>query len=807
MKEIAYAIRGLRKRPLFAATTVLILGLGIGSTTAVFSVVNGVLLTPLPFPAPERLVAVWKHNVERGFTHDPLVYPEIVRWRDTSTSFTSAAGMSWHGAGTHTLTLDGTEHHPSTLLVTHEFFDVLEVPALHGRTFLPEDDAGGDAPALVLSHGFWRRAFEGDPGVIGRRVEMRVDLQESFRIVGVLPPGMEFPPDTDAYAVAVSINFGWRDSRTLELDLIGRLAPGVTVDEARAEQTAVSRRMTAEDPTRYPRVDAVVTPLLETLTGSFSRALWLLLAAVGVVLAIASANVANLLLVRGASRERELSVRIAMGAGRGRIARQLLAEAFVIAVAGAALGSLTAHWGLRALLLLRPEALPRADQASVDLTVLAFAAAVTLIATLGAALVPMWRALGQDALSALRGGRGGPSPARAMRAVAVLEIALALMLVVGAGLLIRAFDARVSADRGFASEQLVMAGLQVPADKYQHLTLLAFADRVVERVNALPGVSSSVVVHMGPARGSMAGIIGPPRIEGQTEEEIKQNPMANLEFIQEDYFRTLGIPLISGRTFTISDRGNDNRVAIVSRSFEEKFFAGDTAVGKRLGDGSERSPFATIIGVTGNVRYRELNPWFEVYYPAGQSFATGGRGFFFGQKIMIRSTRDPSDLAPSLRAALAELDAEASIASVESVGSALETELARPRFQAVILGVFAAAALLLAAIGIYGVVATLASSRAPEIGLRMALGSSPARAVATIWSAGAWMSVSGVVLGVFGAFATTRYLDSLLFEVSPLDPASFTGAAAFLTIVALLAAYVPARRAARVDPAITLRHE
>jgi predicted permease len=798
-----------QRRPLFTATVIAILGLGIGATSAVFSVVNGLLLSPLPYPGEERLVRISKSDIQGDWSHFPILYRELEAWQEASGSFDGMAALRYTGPSDEAVTLDGIHHSIRVLSVTTNYFDVLEVRAFLGRTFVPADEDGGDSPSIVLSYGTWRNLFAANRDVIGSTFPIPGDAS-GYRVVGVLPPGADYPENAEAYLPELAMGARGK-GQIFEADVLARLAPGVSIEEAHAELRTIRARLTGEDPRRYGEMDIVITPLLESVVGEVRLALWFLFGAVGVVLLIAAANVASLLFVRGAERDRELAIRVAMGAGRGRLTSQLLLETLVLAVVGGALGLVLAHWGLWALLALLPEALPRAERIALDGSVLAFALLMTILAALSAGLVPAWKASSQDAMTALRRGRGIFTDWRTMSALVVFELSLAFVLVVGAGLLGRAFLAQTRIDRGFERENLTFAALQIPVNKYPMFGSIAprieLMDRLVERARSIPGVSRATFVQQPPGSAD-AGVTGTMAIEGQTEDEQKRNPMVSLEWVPEDYFETLGMTLLRGRLFHRGDRGNDPRVAIVSESFAARHWPGEDAVGKRLGNGTTMA-FTTVVGVVADVRYRELRKsWLDVYFPVGQTFRDGPRGGYSGGRaLVVQSMYDAEALGPALRAAVHEVDPDIPVQSIVPLDAILDTEVARPRFHAVMLGLFAVTGLLLAAVGIYGVMATVTGARAPEIGIRLALGSTPGEAVGTIWKRGAAISAVGIGIGVLAAIATTRFMSSLLYGVSPLDPRSFAGAAVFLGAVALLAAYLPARRAARVDPAITLRHE
>jgi predicted permease len=782
-----------------------ILGLGIGATTAVFSVVNGLLLSPLPFPDAQRLVRISKNDIHRDWSHYPILDRELEVWRESSVSLTGIAALRYTGAYDGAVTLDGIHRTVKIVDVTTDYFDVLGVAPFLGRTFVPEDEDGRATPAVVLSHRTWSTLLASAPDVLGTTLAIPGNAK-GYRVVGVLPPGVNFPESAEVYVPLLE-----NSERFVEADVVARLATGATIDDAHSELRTIRARLTQEDPQQYGEMEIVVTPLLESIIGSVRLALWLLFGAVGVVLIIAAANVASLLFVRGAERDRELAIRVAMGAGRGRLMSQLLSEILVLGVVGGAAGLVLAQWGLSTLLILMPDALPRAERIALDATVFGFAFLMTLLAALSAGLVPAWRASRQDAIAALRRGRGNFADWRMMSALVALELALAFVLVVGAGLLVEAFLAQTRIDRGFEPANLTFVALQIPNDKYPAFGSIGprieLMDRLMDRTRAIPEVSDATAVQHPPGSAD-AGVTGPLSVEGQTEQEQTRNPMVSIESVPESYFETLGMTLLRGRGFHLGDRGNEPRVAIVTESFAAHHWPGEDAVGKRLGNGTTLA-LTTVVGVVADVRYRELRKsWLDVYFPVGQSFNDGPRGgFSLARALVVRSNQDTETLAPALRAAVNEIDPDIPVQSIVPIEAILDTEVARPRFQASMLGLFAGTGLLLAAVGIYGVMATVTRARAPEVGIRLALGSTPAEAVRLIWRRGAAITGIGIGLGVIAAIGTTRFMASLLYGVSPLDLSSFVGAATFLMATALLAAYIPARRAARVDPATTLRHE
>ena len=798
MLDVVAAFRSFRARPLFALAVLLLLGLGIGATTAVFSVVHGLVLRPLPFPEPERLVRVYKNYVERDLSEFPLSYPELVRWREASTRLESAAGLWWFDTIDATLVVEQAPRHIRVAPVTSNYFDVLGASALVGRTFEPGDDAGGAAPALVLSHALWNRAFGEDEDVVGRTLRLLVGDHEAYRVVGVLPENRDYPESAEAYVVGIAAFDGWGENRRFEAHVLARLAPGVDAETARAELTSVYAGLTREDSRSYPEMEVVVEPLLDTVVGDVRSALWSLFAAVGLVLAIAAANLAGLFLLRGAEREQEIAIRTALGASRLDLVRQLATETLVLAPFGLGLGLLLAGWGVA--LVKSFGSLPRTEAIGVDPTVVAFAFAVTLLAALGAGVVPAWRASRRS----LR-ARAFPE-ARAMSALVVLELALALVLVAGAALLGKSLAAQLDIARGVRSEGLVLAAYEVPRTKYAVFELIALTDRVLDRVSALPNVASVTPVSARPTN-VIGGVTAPFRIEGESELEARTNPYLNMEVANESYFETLGIPILRGRSFLVSDRGNDHRVAIVGASFARRAWPGEDPIGRRFSLGNE-SPWLTVVGVAGDTRTRELmKAWLEVYVPAGQSQFPDGFVWFSPSYLVVRTTASAEAIAPSLRSAVREIDPDVPVDDVVALDAVFDEEVARPRLHALGLGAFALVALLLAAVGVYAILAVLASSRRREIGIRLAVGATPSEAVRVLLAHGVKLSAIGTVLGLAGGAAAVQVLASRLYAVSPLDPASFAAAGGVLLAVGIISSYVPARRASRTDPAVVLRHE
>jgi putative ABC transport system permease protein len=801
-QDLRYAVRTLRREPGFAAVAVLTLALGIGAATAMFSVVNGVLLRPLPVADEDRVVVTWAESPARDFAHVPFPHPMLDEFRRQTRAFAAVAGIDYNGAwpqpmrdGDRVVTITGT-------WVTGDFFRVLGVVPALGRTLLPEDDVAGAPPVMVISHAFWQRHFGGDPSAVGR--DFRWDGR-AFTIVGVLPLGFEYPHGAEYWAPLAPLAATLAETH---VDVVGRLRPGVTMEQARADVAGFLERTEAEWPLLLQGLRPVATPLPELVVGEVRPVLWILAAAVALVLLMAAINVANLLFIRGSARVQELAIRSALGAERGRIVRQLLTESGVLAVLGGAAGLVLAVVAVRGLLALAPAELPRLDAVRFDPWVLAFAAAVTLAAGLVAGLAPaLWSAVREPSTTLRSGARVGSGTTRVRRVRQGLvagQIALALLVLVGAGLLLRSLANLQRVDMGFATGNLVIGSMalppEAPGDREATMQLL---ERAVERVRALPGVGAATLVTARPFAG-MGGWDAPFTGEGQASEAQGSNPILNFELAGADHFATLGIPIVRGRAFTEQDREGAAPVAIVSETVAGRTWPGEDPIGRRIKLGGPDSPMEwhTVVGVVREIRYRELvEPRPSLYLPVRQF---GGP---VPLRLAVRTEVEPASVIPALRAALYEVDEELLLVDAAPMRQLLAAPLARPRFSAALLGAFAALALVLAAVGIYGVMAAYVRQRSHEIGVRMALGAAAGDVRRLVLGQGLALSVAGAAVGTVAALAGTRALAAVLFGVSPTDPLTFAAVASILLAVALAASYLPARRATRIDPIVTLRSE
>jgi len=801
-QDVHYAVRSLRREPGFALTATLTLALGIGAATAMFSVVNGVLLRSLPVVDEDRVMVMWAEAPARDFPHVPFLQPMLEEYADANRAYELLAGIDYNGAWPRVMR-DGDE--PVTITgtwVTGDFFRVMGVVPALGRTLLPDDDVPGAAPAMVISHGFWQRHFGGDASAIGRAFRWN---DQNFTIVGVMPRGFAYPQGVEFWTALAPVRSTVMETH---LDLVGRLRPGVTVEQAREDLATFLQRTDAERPPMMQGLRPVVRPFPEMIVGDVRPAVLILTAAVVLVLLIACINVANLLFIRGSTRVQELAIRSALGADRGRITRQLLTESGVLTGIAGILGVGLAVLAVGGLVLMAPPELPRLESVRLDPTVLAFAFGVTLATGLVAGMAPaLWSAVRNPSTtlrSGARVGAGTTGVRRVRQAMVAGQIALAVLVLVGAGLLLRSLANLQRVDLGFARQSLVIATMSIPPDKIgERPEHVAMVEAVLERLRALPGVSAATTVTRPPFSGP-GGWDAPYTGEGQSTESREANPVLNLELAGADYFATLGIPILRGRAFTEQDREDAAPVVIVSEAVAGRTWPGADPIGKqiKLGFAESPTPWHTVVGVVGETRYRELvTPRPSIYFPIRQF---GGP---VPMSLGLRSQLDPASLVPAVRTALRDVDPDLLLVEAAPLTQLLDAPLARPRFSAVLLGVFAAFALVLAAVGVYGVMAAYVRQRWHEIAVRMALGAGSGDVRRMVLGQGLLLAVTGAAIGSVGAFAGTRVLTTSLFGVSPTDPLTFAVVASLLLLVAIVACYLPARRATRVDPAVTLRAE
>ena len=796
-QDVRFALRLVVKRPGFAVVAILTLALGVGAATSIFTVVEAVLLRPLPFADPDGLL----HLHIRGSDGDlyPLPDADFVAWREHSEVFSSVAVYDT-GQGL-ALTGEGEPERIVVVNVTDRFFTTVGVAPLIGRVFQPGEDRPDAPPAIVLSYPFWQRRFHGDPGVIGRVVRLN---GASHTIVGVMPATFAFP-DADLD--------GWR-TLTMRPPVrrgpfytwgIGRLRSGVTVPEARANvgafESTIKQQYPGPQDWRYSLV-----PLHEQIVGDVRRVLYLLFGAVGFLLLIATANVANLLLARAGSRSREIAVRTAIGAARGRIIGQLMTESLVLGLLGSAAGLLIAVSATRGLLALAPQGLPRLNEVGLNVPVFAFAVGVASLCAVAFGLVPALRASRLPLVASLKeGGAGGAGAQqrRLQRTLVVVEIALAMVLSVAAGLMIRSMSALARVNPGFVPAQLLTFQLNLSQTRYDTpAKVTAFYEQLRHRLQSRPGVQSvGYSVSLPPDLNSMTDNF---LAEGQVLAPNQSAPVAPLLFVDDNYFTTLGVPLVGGRFFDERDAPGSPEAVIVNETLAQRYYP-NGAVGRRLKEGgTERpnNPWMTIVGVVGDVKYSGLDrPREPAYYLSYRQFPQ--RRLF----VVVRTASDPKAMSTSIRSAIADVDKDIPMTRLRTVDELMAASIAAPRFRTTLLTTFAAVGLALAGIGIYGLMAYTVSERARELGVRVALGATTGDVMRMVLAEALILATSGIAVGVVGALAATRVMAALLFGIAPTDPATFTSIAGVLLATALLGSFVPARRAARIDPMVSLRSE
>ena len=799
MRDVRHGLRVLWKRPGFTLIVVLTLALGIGANTILFSLVNSVLLNPLPYAEPERLVFVAQHR--EGESYDGVSYDDYKDFRDRANSFAHLAAVSpqW------TLTLTGVNEPVSLrgLYASANLFAALGVAPAEGRAFAAEEDRANAGRVVVISDGLWRRQFGGDASVLGRSVALD---GQPHTVVGVMPAGFHFSAEADLWIPLAQNPVIGRGRGVRLLSVFGRLREGLTREQAAGELGAVAARLEAEYPATNRGFSARLVPLHERVVGDARPALLVLLGAVALVLLIACANVANITLARAASRRREFAIRAALGAGRLGLMRQVLTESVLLAAAGGAAGLLLAVWGVDLLLSIGPENIPRRDEIGIDARVVLFTLAVSLATGLLFGLAPALRAsraeLGDALKSGARAGEG-PRAGRLRGALVAAEVALSIMLVAGAGLLVRSFTRLLDVNPGFRSENLVALGVLLPQSSYPEPQRRAeFYRRLEERLKAMPGVESVGAVTRLPLQHA-GNITSTLLMEGRPDPEGAR-PEVDFRRAAPGYFQTTGVPLVAGRGFAEQDATDAQPVALVNEAMARKFWPGESALGRRikLGANPEASPWITVVGVVGNVRHLGLDsePRPEVYRHLLTSPPTG-------PVVVVRAAADAESLIPALRAAVRELDRDLPAATARTMDEIVARSVAERRFLMLVLGLFAAVALALASVGVYGVVSNSVAQRTHEIGVRMALGADRRDVLLLVIAQGMRPALCGLALGIVAALALTRVMQGLLFGVGARDPVAFTAAALLLAAVALMACYLPARRATRVDPMNALRYE
>jgi putative ABC transport system permease protein len=808
-QDLRYGARMLLKQPGFTVVAVIALALGIGANTAIFSVVNAILLRPLNYKDSERLVQVY-HNYPKLDLKASVSASGYSHYRDHCESFEAiGAGTGWPV----NLTDSGDPERLAGMAVTHTFFSTLGVEAARGRLFSAEEDQPGRNQVVVLSDALWKRRFGADPNLIGNTIRLN---GENYNVIGIMPPDFQFGRELGQILELYSpIAFtpqqldpeGWRNEF---LFVLARLKPGVTLERAQAEMDTIAANVReqyfgggdANDPSSW---GLLLRSMRENVVGEIRPALLVLLAAVAFVLLIACANVANLLLARAALRQKEIAIRSALGAGRGRVIRQLLTESVLLAIVGGGLGLALAYWGIGALISINKEGIPRSSEIGLDGRVLFFTLGISLLTGVLFGLFPAWQTSKTDLHAVLKeGGRSG-SARRGVRGLFVVaEVAAALVLLVGAGLLLKSFQKLQEVDPGFRPDHLLTMQVALPATRYKERQQIdAFYEQALEKIKALPGVESAGVCTSVPMSGS--GSSGSFSIEGRTVAPGEMSPWGNRWFAGSTYFQTMGIPLLKGRYFDDRDVRDAPQVAIIDETMERKFWADEDPIGKRISfqrDEQGKPIWREVVGVVGHVKQKGLDGESPVqYYLPHRQFSVAG------VFLVARTNTEPSSLAAAVRGSIQQVDRELPVFRVTTMERMVADSMTQRRFAMTLLGIFAVVALILASVGLYGVMSYSVTHRTNEIGIRMALGARVTNVLAMVVGQGMKLSLAGVGIGLAGAFALTRVMRTLLFGVSATDPLIYTMVALLLAGVSLAACYIPARRATKVDPMVALRYE
>jgi putative ABC transport system permease protein len=807
LQDLRYAIRTCVRTPGFTLVAVLALALGIGANTAIFTIVNAVLLERLPFRDPNGIVALWEVNARRPGRSNVLGPSQFLRWGDRATSFERMAALVDTRAN-----LTGGENPEEVTVqnVTKEFFPILGVSPFVGRAFSDGENTGPESAVVILGADFWQRRFGGDPDAIGRTIQLNA---RPHTVVGVMPPdfrllikqGSQSGKPADMWRPYV-LPADARDFGGRYLESIARLKPGVTVRQAQAELSSIASALATETPQRNANWGARVISLHDELSGESRPALLMLAGAVAFVLLIACANVANLLLARGAARQREIAIRAALGAARWRVVRQLLTESFVLAVVGGAVGLLVARWGLDVLLALSPVDLTTGGRVTLSYPVLAFTAVVSLVTALVCGLAPAFEGSRSDVQETLKDGArqvGGSVRHRRMRqAFVVSEIALAVVLLVGAGLMLRSFSTLRRVNPGYSTTNILTMRLQLPGAKYENdEQRIRFFQDATARIQELPGVQAVGAVSYLPLTSLGAGTNF--TIEGQPPPPPGQDYVTNVSVCDNGFLKTMNVPLVSGRLFTDREMREKSNVVLVSESLVRTYFPNESPIGKRLTINMTSPNVPTeIIGVVGDIKFQNFTtaPRPTTYWPHPQlAYGT--------MTLTVRAAADPMPLAPAVERTIRTLDKDQPVADVRTMDQWVAKSLAQARFSSTLLAIFAGLAVLLAAIGIYGVMSYTVGQRTSEIGIRLALGAEARDILTMIVASAMRLAALGLGIGVVLALALTQTLTTLLYETAGTDPLTFGIVVLALGAVALVASYLPARRAARVAPVEALRHQ
>ncbi len=815
-QDFRYSLRMLAKNPGFSAIAILTLALGVGANTAIFSVVNAVLLRPLPFEEPDRLVQIWHTPPQASFPGMSTfaVSPaNFLDWRSRSHAF---EGMSAYGFGRYTLTGTGRPEAVRMVAATSGFFSILRAKPLLGRTFLEEEDAPGRDHEVILSYNLWRGRYGADQDVVGKTIKLN---EEAFTVIGVMGPNFAFPISADAdNSPQMWKPLSWTDQERGIRDnhnygVIARLKSGVTLQQGRGELDNISNQLALQYPGDNKGWGATAIPLREDLVGDVRPALLILLGAVTLVLLTACANVANLLLAKTLSRRKEIAIRAAMGASRYRLLQQALSETVLLALAGGAFGLVFAHYGVVLIVRFLAQRLPRSTEIGLDGWVLTFAFGVSLLSGIAVGLLSTLRLAKADVSESLKQGLGRTSSesggTRLRNILVVSEVALSLMLLVGAGLLIRSLSTLRHVNPGFDPDRLLTLEVSIPSTKFSEpAQQVGFFGRVLDRVRALPGVQSAGLIDDLPLNG---GSHQPVSVEGRAVVPMADQPEVDVRLISPGYLSAMHIALLSGRDIDYSDVANRPGAVLISQSMAKLFWPNESPIGKHLTLYFYRDLPRVVVGMVADVKIDSLNETRTaptLYFPLAQVSAPTGRAWHsFGMNLAVRTDGDPLNVASIVANSIREVDAEVPLLNMRTMNESMSASLSPQRFTMLLLAAFAGTALLLAAAGIYGVMAYLVTRRTQEIGVRIALGAVAGDVLRLVIGQGMWTTIVGMAIGIGGSFALTRTMQSLLFGVSTTDPLTLVGVVVLLAAVSFLACWIPARRATKVDPLVALRYE
>ncbi|HKP82789.1 MAG TPA: ABC transporter permease [Pyrinomonadaceae bacterium] len=800
--DIRYALRNLLRRPGFTLIAVVTLAVGIGANTAIFSAIHALLLKPLPFPELDRVVAIWDKFPSRGVMHNEVTVANYLDWKSQTQSFEQLALYRWWNAN---LTGIDPPERIQGFLVTANYLDALGMKPIMGRNFFPEENQPGKDAVAIITHSLWQRRFGGDPNILNKTITINSVVRT---IVGVMPEHFNFPKGGEVYAPLPMSPELMKSRGSHGFYVVGRLKPGASIAGSQAEIDNIMARLEQQFPETNKGWGSTVFPIVADTVRLYDTALWVMMAAVGFVLLIACANVANLMLARATGRQREIALRTALGASRWRIVRQLLTESVIVALIGGALGMLIGFWGIDALRAANPADAARFApgwyQLGINFPVLMFTLGLSVFSGIVFGLAPALQVSKPNLNDSLKEGsrQTSGSSHRLRSSLVVLEVALSLMLLVGAGLLGRSFLSLLKTDPGFNPDNVITMNLVLPIAKYKEESQrAAFFQDLVQRVKANPGVESAALVSHLPLGGSNAS--ESYLVEGVPEPAPGQEYGGRYRVATPDYFRTMGISLVHGRSFTDQDKAGTTPVVVVNETLARKHWPGEDAIGKRIRfyGPLDRAPWMEIVGVIRDVKH-ELNIPIEpeYYLPLAQDTWTG-------MVLVARTSVEPSSLAPALRQQVWAIDKDQPVFDVKTMQEVRSSSVALYSFSSVMLGIFAVVALLLASVGIYGVMAFAVTQRTQEIGIRMALGARTADVLKLVVKHGMKLALLGMLIGLAGSWAITRFLEKMLVGVEPTDVLTFSAVSLFLLLAAFVACYLPARRATKVDPLVALRYE